>query len=152
MDYDLPMGLEEIQNYLPHRPPMLFVDQVTALSEMAITITSTVKPDAEYLKGHFPDMPIQPGVLIVETVAQAGALLVKLSHDLPEGVFMGFSGIDSAKFKRPVYPGETMIVDLEIARKRLPFYKFSGKVTVNDKHVASVDFSAAHMSFDQRND
>lgn len=151
MTYDLPMGLETIKEYLPHRSPMLFVDEVTALTEMSICIRSHVKPEADYLKGHFPNMPIQPGVLIVETVAQAGALLVKLSHDLPEGVFMGFSGIDSAKFKRPVYPDETMIVDVEIVRKRLPFYKFSGKVTVNGKLVASVNFSAAHMSFGQEN-
>ena len=135
-------------NYLPHRDPMLFVDEVTALTENTIQIVSQVKKDAEYLKGHFPGLPIQPGVLIVETVAQAGALLVKLSHGLPDGMFMGFSGIDSAKFKKPVYPGETMIVDLEIVRKRIPFYKFSGKVTVDDKLVALVDFSAAHMSFD----
>ena len=144
----LPLNREDVQKYLPHRDPMLFVDAVTELSENAIKIISEVKVEAEYLKGHFPGRPIQPGVLIVETVAQAGALLVQLSHGLPEGMFMGFSGIDSAKFKKPVYPGETMIVDLEIVRKRLPFYKFSGNVTVNDKIVALVNFSAAHMPFD----
>jgi len=146
--FSIPMARAEVQNYLPHRAPMLFVDEVTALSENAITITSKVDPDADYLKGHFPNRPIQPGVLIVETVAQAGALLVELSHGLPEGMFMGFSGIDSAKFKKPVLPGQTMIVNVEITRKRLPFYKFSGKVTVGDKTVALVDFSAAHMSFE----
>lgn len=144
----LPMQQAQIMEYLPHRAPMLFVDEVISLSENQIQITSKVKKNADYLKGHFPGMPIQPGVLIVETVAQAGALLVKLSHGLPDGMFMGFSGIDSAKFKKPVYPGETMIVDLEIVRKRIPFYKFAGRVTVNDIFVASVDFSAAHMSFD----
>ena len=147
-DYTLPMNRDKVQEFLPHRAPMLFVDKVTSLSENAITISSFVDPNADYLKGHFPNMPIQPGVLIVETIAQAGALLVKLSHGLPEGIFMGFSGIDSAKFKKPVLPGETMIVNVEITRKRLPFYKFSGTVTVGDKTVALVDFSAAHMSFE----
>ncbi len=147
-DVNLPMQQAQIMEYLPHRAPMLFVDEVLSLTENTIQIVSKIKKDADYLKGHFPGMPIQPGVLIVETVAQAGALLVKLSHGLPEGLFMGFSGIDSAKFKKPVYPGETMIVDLEIVRKRIPFYKFSGRVTVNGTLVALVDFSAAHMSFD----
>lgn len=144
----LPIERDEILEVLPHRPPMLFADRVTALEEMSIQIESFVDPDAPHLKGHFPNMPIQPGVLIVETVAQAGALLVDLSHKLPEGMFMAFSAIDSAKFKKPVYPGQTMIVDLEITRKRLPFFKFSAKVHVEQKLVATVDFSAAQMSFE----
>ncbi len=146
----MPLGRDEIQKHLPHREPMLFVDEVMDLSADTIRVSSLVKPEAHYLNGHFPNMPIQPGVLIIETVAQAGALLVALSDGLPEGKFMGFSGIDSAKFKKPVYPGETMIVDVEIARRRLPFYKFTGKVTVAEKLVASVDFSAAHMSFESK--
>jgi len=149
MNRELPINKDGVMEILPHRPPMLFVDRVTDLAEMSIRIESFVDPDADYLKGHFPNMPIQPGVLIIETVAQAGALLVDLSHKLPEGMFMGFSGIDSAKFKKPVYPGETMIVDLEIVRKRLPFYKFSAKVHVESTLVATVDFSAAQMSFDK---
>jgi len=148
MDVTLPIERDGIMAILPHRPPMLFADRVTALEEMFIRIESYVDPEADYLKGHFPEMPIQPGVLIVETVAQAGALLVDLSHKLPEGMFMAFSAIDSAKFKRPVLPGRTMIVDLEITRKRLPFFKFSAKVRVEDELVATVDFSAAQMSFE----
>jgi len=147
MSVTLPILAEDVKKYLPHRDPMLFVDEVSVLEKDSIQISSHVKPDAEYLKGHFPDRAIQPGVLIIETVAQAGALLVMLSDGLPDDTFMGFSGIDSAKFKAPVYPGETMIVDVEIVRRRLPFYKFAGIVKVNDKLVAKVDFSAAHMSF-----
>jgi len=147
MSITLPLDRESIKKVLPHRDPMLFVDRVTSLTEMSIQVESLVKPDADYLKGHFPGMPIQPGVLIIETVAQAGALLVSLSHGMLENMFMGFSGIDSAKFKKPVYPGNTMIIDVEITRKRLPFYKFAGKVRVDDMPVALVNFSAAHMSF-----
>lgn len=148
MSFQLPMERAEIMEVLPHRAPMLFIDRVTELSEMTIQIESFVDPQADYLKGHFPNMPIKPGVLIVETVAQAGAILVAKSHGLPENMFMGFSGIDSAKFKKPVFPGSTMIVDLEITRKRLPFYKFSARVSVKEQLVATVDFTAAHMSFD----
>lgn len=148
MSMKLPLEKEAVMAILPHRSPMLFVDRVLAFGDMFIQIESYVDPAAEYLKGHFPQMPIQPGVLIVETVAQAGALLVDLSHKLPEGMFMAFSAIDNAKFKKPVFPGQTMIVDLEITRKRLPFFKFSAKVRVNDQVVATVDFSAAQMSFE----
>ena len=149
MAKNLPIERDGIMKILPHRPPMLLADRVLAYEEMTIQIESYVDPDADYLKGHFPFMPIQPGVLIVEAVAQAGALLVDLSHKLPEGMFMAFSAIDSAKFKKPVYPGETMIIDLEITRKRLPFFKFASRVHVGDKLVATVEFSAAQMSFDQ---
>ncbi len=148
MSISLPIEKDGIMAILPHRAPMLFADRVTALEEMFIRVESFVDPEANYLKGHFPKLPIQPGVLIVETVAQAGALLVDLSHKLPEGMFMAFSAIDSAKFKKPVYPGQTMVVDLEITRKRLPFFKFSAKVRVDQQLVATVDFSAAQMSFE----
>lgn len=143
----LPMDRAQIKQYLPHRSPMLFLDRVTAIDESNIEIESLADPEADYFKGHFPGMPIQPGVLMVETVAQAGALLVILTDGLPENMFIGFSAIDSAKFKKPVFPGDTMVVNVEIVRKRLPFYKFSGRVSVNDKVVASIDFSAAHMPF-----
>lgn len=149
MTKNLPLERDAIMAIIPHRPPMLLADRVTAYDEMSITVESFVDPAADYLKGHFPSMPIQPGVLIVEAVAQAGALLVDLSHKLPDGMFMAFSAIDSAKFKKPVYPGETMNIDLEIVRKRLPFFKFESRVKVNAKLVATVNFSAAQMSFDQ---
>jgi len=145
---ELPIEQDGIKAILPHRPPMLLANRVTGLEEMSIQIESYVDPDADYLKGHFPKMPIQPGVLIVEAVAQAGALLVDLSHGLPDDMFMAFSGIDGAKFKKPVYPGETMIIDLEIIRKRLPFYKFAARVYVSEILVATVDFSAAQMTFE----
>ncbi len=149
MAIHLPLQRDDIQHYLPHRSPMLLVDRVVALTDQAITVEADIKADADYFKGHFPDMPIQPGVLIVESVAQSGALLVKLSDDIPEGQFLAFSSIESAKFKKPVFPGETLVLDVCIIRKRLPFYKFSGQVKSRDKIVASVDFSAVLMEFNR---
>ena len=146
----LPLERDEIKRYLPHREPMLFLDRVTNLEDMTITVESTADPAADYFKGHFPDMPIQPGVLLVETVAQAGALLVMFTDGLPENTFMGFSSIDSAKFKKPVLPGDKMVITVEIVKKRLPFYQFSGEVCVNDTRVANVEFKAAHMRFDKK--
>ena len=77
--HNLPLDRNYVKKYLPHRDPMLFIDRVKTLSENAITIESDVDPDAAYFKGHFPGMPIMPGVLIIETVAQAGACLLYTS-------------------------------------------------------------------------
>jgi 3-hydroxyacyl-[acyl-carrier-protein] dehydratase len=146
-NHSLPLDRDYVKNYLPHRAPMLFIDRVTALEENAITIESDVDPDAAYFKGHFPGMPIMPGVLIVETVAQAGALLVSLTRGLTDDKFIAFSNVDGVKFRRPVEPGETLIIDVEIEKVRLPFYKFTGTAKVDGKIAASLKFAAAEMSY-----
>jgi len=126
---------------------MLFIDRVTRLEQNAITIESDVDPKAAYFKGHFPGMPIMPGVLIVETVAQAGALLVSLTHGLTDDKFIAFSNVDAVKFRRPVKPGEVLIIDVEIEKIRLPFYKFTGTAKVDGKVAATLKFAAAEMSY-----
>ena len=151
MNVRLPLGPEAVKKILPHRDPMLFVDRVTKLTETSITIESDVREDAPYFKGHFPDLPIMPGVLIIETVAQAGVLLIALTQGLDKDKFIAFSGVDSAKFKAPVYPNETLVVDVEFVKVRPPFYKFSGTAHVNGKLAAKLQFSAAQMAFEQGN-
>lgn len=145
MKHKLPILQDTVKEFLPHRDPMLFIDRVTALSENDIVIESEVLPKAPFFQGHFPSMPIMPGVLIVETAAQAGALLISLSHGLEEDKFIAFSSIETAKFKRPVYPGDTLRVEVSIEKVRLPFYKFSGKAYVGTELSASLYFAAAQM-------
>ena len=145
--HNLPLDRNYVKKYLPHRDPMLFIDRVKTLSENAITIESDVDPDAAYFKGHFPGMPIMPGVLIIETVAQAGALLVSLTRGLPADKFIAFSNVDAVKFRRPVEPGEVLTIDVEIEKIRLPFYKFIGTAKVDGKLAASLKFAAAEMSY-----
>jgi len=147
LSHKLPLNREYVKNYLPHRDPMLFIDRVVALEENTITIESDVDPDAAYFKGHFPGMPIMPGVLIVETVAQAGALLVSLTRGLSDDKFIAFSNVDAVKFRRPVEPGEMLTVEVEIEKVRLPFYKFTGTAKVDGKVAASLKFAAAEMSY-----
>ena len=147
--HSLPIHRAAIMDYLPHRDPMLFIDRVTALTENTITIESDVNADADFFKGHFPGLPIMPGVLVIETVAQAGALLVSLTKGLEKDKFIAFTNVDEVKFRKPVYPNETIIVDVEIVRVRIPFYKFSGTARVGDKAVASLKFAAAQMDFNQ---
>lgn len=126
---------------------MLFIDRVTNLDENSIRVESDVKKDANFFKGHFPGMPIMPGVLIIETVAQAGALLVSLTRGLSDDKFIAFSNVDAVKFRRPVNPGETIIVDVFIDKIRLPFYKFSGTANVDGKVAATLKFAAAEMQY-----
>lgn len=147
--HSLPISQDKIKTYLPHRDPMLFLDRVIALSEDEITTESDISPNAEYFKGHFPDLPIMPGVLIIETVAQAGALLVALSKGLDEGKFIAFTHVDEVRFRKPVYPNETIRVDVKIERIRGPFYKFSGKAMCGDATVATLKFAAAQMDLNQ---
>ncbi len=145
--HNLPLDREYVKDYLPHRDPMLFIDRVISLEENAISIESDVDPKAAYFKGHFPGMPIMPGVLIVETVAQAGALLVSLTRGLSDDKFIAFSNVDAVKFRRPVEPGEMLTIDVEIEKVRLPFYKFTGTAKVDGKVAATLKFAAAEMSY-----
>ncbi len=147
--HSLPIHRATIMDYLPHRDPMLFIDRVTALTDDRITIESDIRADAPFFQGHFPGLPIMPGVLVVETVAQAGALLVSLTKGLEKDKFIAFTNIDEVKFRKPVYPNETIIVDVEIVRVRMPFYKFFGTARVGDNTVASLKFAAAQMDFVQ---
>lgn len=147
--HTLPLDREYVKDYLPHRDPMLFIDRVTSLEEYSITIESDVDSKAAYFKGHFPGMPIMPGVLIVETVAQAGALLVSLTRGLSDDKFIAFSNVDAVKFRRPVEPGEMLIVDVKIEKIRLPFYKFTGTAKVDGKVAATLKFAAAEMSYNK---
>lgn len=145
--HSLPLSRAYIKNYLPHRDPMLFIDRVISLKEKSIIIESDVKADAAYFKGHFPGMPIMPGVLIIETVAQAGALLISLTEGLSEDKFIAFSNVESAKFRRPVKPGEIITIEVNIEKVRLPFYKFSGIAKVNGKVAATLKFAATEMRY-----
>ena len=145
----LPMLQDEIKKHLPHRDPMLFLDRVTALTENEITTESEISEDAPFFKGHFPGLPIMPGVLIIEMVAQAGALLVALSKGLDDDKFIAFTNVDDVKFRNPVYPNDTIRVDVKIERVRGPFYKFSGEATRGDTKIASLKFAAAQMDFKQ---
>jgi len=123
LSHKLPLSREYVKDYLPHRDPMLFIDRVVSLEENTITIESDVDPEAAYFKGHFPGMPIMPGVLIVETVAQAGALLVSLTRGLSDDKFIAFSNVDAVKFRRPVEPGKMMTVEVEIEKAEMSYKK-----------------------------
>lgn len=142
-----PIGRDIIKQYLPHREPILLVDHVLSFDKTNITTEITLSAHMELFEGHFPDRAILPGIYMIEMAAQAGALLVSMSHGLDSQKFIAFSGVDKVKFRRPVKPDGIIRVDVEIVKIRGPFYKFTGKLRVEGDVVASLDFSASEMNF-----
>jgi 3-hydroxyacyl-[acyl-carrier-protein] dehydratase len=122
-----PLGREEIEQILPHRDPFLLIDEVVELEPgERVVARKTVRPDEWYLRGHFPGRPVMPGVLIVEALAQTGAVAV-LSEKQNRGKLALFAGIDDVRFKRIVEPGEELELTCELERVRGPIGR--GKAT-----------------------
>ena len=121
------LGREEIEAILPHRPPFLLIDEVVELEPgERVVARKTVRPDEWYLSGHFPGRPVMPGVLIVEAMAQTGAVAV-LSQEENRGRFALFAGIDDVRFKRIVEPGDELELECTLEAVRGPIGK--GKAT-----------------------
>ena len=132
------LAIEEILGLLPHRYPFALVDRVIEHipGEKAVAIKNITLNEPQF-QGHFPERPLMPGVLIVEAMAQVGGLIVTQMPDLPSGLFV-FAGIDNVKFRRPVVPGDQLIITcqlLSIKRKR--FGKVKGEAHVEGKLVCS---------------
>ena len=118
---------DEIEAILPHRDPFLLLDEIVVLEPGArVVARKRVEPDEWYLSGHFPGRPIMPGVLIVEAMAQAGAVAV-LSEEENRGKLALFAGIDDVRFKRLVVPGDELELTCEVERLRGPVGR--GKAT-----------------------
>jgi 3-hydroxyacyl-[acyl-carrier-protein] dehydratase len=128
-----PFGREEIEAILPHREPFLLIDEVLDLrpGEGAVA-RKTVREDEWYLAGHFPGRPVMPGVLIVEALAQTGAVAV-LSEEENRGRLALFAGIDDCRFKRVVEPGDVLELSCELARVRGPIGRGKAEARVDGK-------------------
>lgn len=129
------MDIHEILKKLPHRYPILLVDRVLSLEkDKCIQALKNVSINEPYFVGHFPNRPVMPGVLILEAMAQAAALLSFASAGKPldDNTIYYFAGIDAARFKRPVEPGDQLILDVELLRQKSGIYKFKGVARVGD--------------------
>jgi len=123
----VPLGRREIEAIIPHREPFLLLDEVTLLEPgVRVVAKKTVREDEWYLRGHFPARPIMPGVLMVEALAQAGAVAV-LSEEENRGKLVLFAGIDDVRFKRIVGPGDELELTCELEKVRGPIGR--GRVT-----------------------
>ena len=135
--------INEIKNILPHREPFIFIDEIRDLGEDFIVGVKYVKEDEDYFRGHFPAEPVMPGVLQLETMAQAGGVLILTTVENPQDYLTFFMKIDNAKFKKKVTPGDTIIFRLNlISPIRRGLCHMHGKGFVNGEIVVEADLLA----------
>lgn len=142
------MDINEVLEHLPHRYPFLLIDRVLDFEPgKSLVAIKNVSFNEPFFPGHFPQRPIFPGVLIMEALAQAtGILAFKTTGDKPkEGTLYYFAGIDNARFKQPVQPGDQLRLEVELVKQRRGIWKFKGEAKVDDKLVASADLMCAEQ-------
>jgi len=132
------MDINEIKKYLPHRYPFLLVDKIIDLEEMKITGIKNVTANEPFFEGHFPEHPIMPGVLIIEALAQTcGVLALKRKENL--GKLAYFLAINNAKFRKPVFPGDTLTLEIEVTKHRGKMVQTRAVAKVAEVVVAEAD-------------
>ncbi|MDX1902478.1 MAG: 3-hydroxyacyl-ACP dehydratase FabZ [Gammaproteobacteria bacterium] len=140
------MDIQEIFKYLPHRSPFLLIDRVLHIElGRSITAIKNVTMNEPFFAGHFPGRPVMPGVLILEAMAQAGGVLAyRSTNTSPEdGTLYLFAGIDNARFRRVVTPGDQLRLEVEVLRARQDMWKLTGKAFVGDELACSAELLSA---------
>ena len=141
-----------ILDRIPHRDPFLWVDSVTEVLDNRLVAKKHIPPDLDIFKGHYPDHPIMPGVLLCESIFQAGAILIHEmimkggSQDVHSNEIPVLTRIQGAKFKREVRPGDTIIIDVLFKERVSNAWFLSGKILVDGKVAVKVDFACAMSS------
>jgi len=145
------LDINQIKEYLPHRYPMLLVDRVLHWeSGKTITAIKNVTANEEFFNGHFPNKPVMPGVLMIEAMAQAAALLsfLTMGQKPDENTLVYFLGIDNARFKRPVEPGDQLKLDVEIVKVARGIWKYKACATVDGQLAVEADLMCTMRSKD----
>jgi len=146
------LDINQIKQYLPHRYPLLLVDRVLDWeSGKNITAIKNVTINEEFFVGHFPHKPVMPGVLTIEALAQTAALLAFLTtgQKPDDNAVVYFVGIDGARFKRPVEPGDQLKMQIEILRQARGIWKFQAKATVEDQLVVEAELMCTMRSINE---
>ena len=137
-----PIDIHRIREILPHRYPFLMVDRVTGytLGE-SLTAIKNVTVNEPFFQGHFPERPVFPGVLILEALAQASAILASqgVEENIEENIIFLLAGIDKARFKRPIEPGDQMVLEVQQTNYKSRIWKYATKATVDGKLAASAE-------------
>jgi beta-hydroxyacyl-[acyl carrier protein] dehydratase FabZ len=135
------LGVKEIREIIPHRYPFLLIDKIESIEPGVKVIGyKNVTMNEPFFQGHFPGEPVMPGVLIIEALAQAGAVAM-LSLEEFKGKIGYFTGIDKAKFRKMVYPGDTLKLEVEIIKRRGPIGVGKAVAYVEDKKAAEAELS-----------
>ncbi len=138
------IDINEVKRRLPHRYPFLLVDRIVELEPgKRVAGIKNVTINEPFFQGHFPGHPIMPAVLITEAMAQTGGVLLLSSVDDPRGKLVYFSGIDNARFRQPVTPGDQLRFELELVKLRGPICKMRGTAWVDGKLVAEADLMSS---------
>lgn len=145
-EVNLPFGINEIKQLLPHRAPFLLIDKVTELEQYEMcTAYKAVSYNEWFFQGHFPDHPVMPGVLIVEAMAQTAGILAIASSinenvNVPSNVL--FASISNVRFKRQVVPGDILRFNVTVIQRRTKIWKFKAEAYVDKELSAEADFTA----------
>jgi 3-hydroxyacyl-[acyl-carrier-protein] dehydratase len=130
-------GITEIMQILPHRYPFLLVDRIEEIdSDRRIVGLKNVTINEQFFQGHFPEAPVMPGVLIIEAMAQVAGVLIYRNMPDRGTKLIYFTGIENAKFRRPVVPGDQVRIEMELLNRRSNFGKMAGRATVEGKLAA----------------
>ena len=137
------LNQEQIKEIIPHRDPFLLIDEVLELEPgVRVVATKYLRPEETWFKGHFPGMPVQPGVLTIEMLAQAGAVCA-LSLPENKGKIAFFAGIDKARFRQQVKPGDTLVLSVEMVKSRGSIGVGQAVATVNGKKAVTAEITFA---------
>lgn len=139
------LDIHEVMKHLPHRFPFLLIDRVVShVPGESLVALKNVTINEPFFTGHFPHRPVMPGVLILEAMAQATGILAFIStQTLPdENSLYFFAGIDKARFRKPVEPGDQMIIEVQLQRKMRNLWKFKGQAKVDGQLVTEAELSA----------
>ena len=133
----------DIQKLLPHRYPFLLVDRIMELElGKRIVGIKNVTANEQFFQGHFPGEPIMPGVLLLEVMAQVGGVLARKTAEGTGRPTVYLTGIEKAKFRRPVVPGDQLRAEVEIVRRKGPFWKMAGRITVDSALACEAEMMA----------
>jgi beta-hydroxyacyl-ACP dehydratase FabZ len=133
----------DILEVMPHRYPFLLIDRVLEMDETSIRAIKNVTFNEPHFLGHFPGIPVMPGVLIVEAMAQAAGYMLLSGVEDREGRLIYFTGIDNCRFRKPVVPGDTLVFEAEVVSKRRNFAKIRGRALVDGELVCEAEMLSA---------
>ena len=151
-----PLTISDVHQLIPHRYPFLMIDRVLGITEKkpgeivgrVCTAQKNISGNEPFFTGHFPDNPVMPGVLIVEAIAQAGAICCCGVKEDPPIKQLFFAGVDNVRFKKPVVPGDILKIEVEMQKQKASFYWGKGTAYIGEAVVAYADI-LAHITFDK---